>query len=262
MLVEVRNKIAVITGGLGGLGLALAERWTELGGKVVVADLGITEEKAKKIKLMGNDAVFVKCNVLDEKDCIRLADTAITVFKGINLVVPFAGIIRDEMMISVDRNTHKVRKKMPLSSFVKVIDVNTTGVFLTIRECVERMINNNCKGLVCLISSVNALGQPGQINYSASKAAISVMPRTLTAEFFRSNIADRIRCVTVAPGYTATPMLMGMNQKALARIVDKVPIGRLINPYEVAELIIHLFKNEACAGGVYPIDGGVRPGLK
>jgi NAD(P)-dependent dehydrogenase (short-subunit alcohol dehydrogenase family) len=144
----------------------------------------------------------------------------------INLVAPFAGIIKDAMLVSPDRETGKVTKKMSLEDFQKVIDINLTGVFLTIRECSEQMINHDCKGLICLVSSTGSLGTAGQINYSSTKAAMSVIPKVLTAEFFRRRLADKIRCVTIAPGYVGTAMVKNMNQKALDKILAEIPIGR------------------------------------
>ena len=78
------------------------------------------------------------CNVTKEDDCARLADIAIETFGQINLVAPFAGIIKDGLMLSTDRETGKVNRKMSLEQFQTVIDINLTGVFLTVRECVER----------------------------------------------------------------------------------------------------------------------------
>ena len=143
-----------------------------------------------------------------------------------------------------------------------MIDVNLTGVFLTVRDCAEQMINNGDQGLICLVSSTGSLGTAGQLNYSSSKAAISVMPRVITAEFFRRGVADRIRCVAVAPGYVATPMLERMNKNVLSKIVENVPIGRLIDPYEVASLVGELYRNTALAGDVFFIHGGLRLGSK
>ena len=143
-----------------------------------------------------------------------------------------------------------------------VIDINLTGVFLTVRECAERMINHNCKGLICLVSSTGSLGTAGQINYSSSKAAMSVMPKVITAEFFRRGLADKIRCVAVAPGYVGTPMVKGMNQKALEKILAQVPIGRLVEPEEVAAFVGDIYCNEALAGDVFYIHGGLRLGSK
>ena len=165
-------------------------------------------------------------------------------------------------MVVPEKETGKVIRKMSLDQFKQVIDINLTGVFLTVRECVERMINNNCKGLICLVSSTGSLGTAGQINYSSSKAAISVMPKVITAEFLRRGLSDKIRCVAVAPGYVGTAMVKGMDQKALQKILSEVPIGRLIDPEEVASLIGELYKNEALAGDVYFIHGGLRLGSR
>jgi len=260
-MLETKDAVAVITGGASGIGLAVAKYWSQNGGKVVIAD--IAEDMLKKAaKEIGGDTVAVACNVTDEGDCGRLADTAIEHFGKINLVAPFAGIIMDGLFVSPDRETGKVTRKMSLEQFQKVIDINLTGVFLTIRECTERMINNGCKGLICLISSTGSLGTAGQINYSSTKAAMSVMPKVLTAEFFRKGIADKIRCVAIAPGYVGTAMVKAMNQKALERILEQVPIGRLVEPEEVASLIGELYRNEALSGDVFYIHGGLRLGSK
>jgi 3-oxoacyl-[acyl-carrier protein] reductase len=260
-MLDIKDSVAVITGGASGIGLAVAKYWVQHGGKVVLGD--VAEEALGRVEReIEGEAAAVTCNVTQEEDCARLADTAIQKFGKINFVAPFAGIIMDGLMVSPDRETGKVTKKMSLEQFQKVIDINLTGVFLTIRECVERMINHNCKGLICLVSSTGSLGTAGQINYSSSKAAMSVMPKVLTAEFFRRGLADKIRCVAIAPGYVATPILEGMNQKALEKILANVPIGRLVDPMEVASLAGELYRNEALAGDVFFIHGGLRLGSK
>ncbi|MCG6972219.1 MAG: SDR family oxidoreductase [Desulfobacterales bacterium] len=260
-MLEIKDSVAVITGGASGIGLAVAKYWVQQGGKVVLGDIA-EEALARLEKEIKGDVAPVPCNVTVEDDCAKLADTAIQKFGKINFVAPFAGIIMDGLMVAPDRETGKVTKKMSLDQFQKVIDINLTGVFLTVRECVERMINHNCKGLVCLVSSTGSLGTAGQINYSSSKAAMSVIPKVLTAEFFRRGLADRIRCVAIAPGYVATPILEGMNQKALEKILSNVPIGRLVDPMEVASLAGELYRNEALAGDVFFIHGGLRLGSK
>ncbi len=263
-MLEIKDSVAVITGSGGGIGLEIAKYWVQQGGKVVIADVSATllEQAEGELKAMGGEVISLVCNVTSEEDCGKLADTAIEKFGKINLVAPFAGIIKDGMMLSPDKETGKVTKKMSLNEFKMVIDINLTGVFLTVRECAERMINNNCKGLICLVSSTGSLGTAGQINYSSSKAAMSVMPKVITAEFFRRGLSDKIRCVAVAPGYVGTPMVKGMDQKALAKILDNVPIGRLIEPEEVASLVCELYRNEALAGDIFFIHGGLRLGSK
>ena len=260
-MLDIKDAVAVVTGGASGIGFAFARYWIQSGGKVLLADVS-NQALMHAQKALGDSAAILTCDVTQETDCQKLAKTSIDVFGQINMVAPFAGIIKDGLMLTPDRESGKVVSKMSLEQFRTVIDVNLTGVFLTVRECAEQMINNGDKGLICLVSSTGSLGTAGQINYASSKAAISVMPKVITAEFFRRGVADRIRCVAVAPGYVATPILKGMNQKALARIIDNVPISRLIEPEEVASLICELYRNEALAGDVYFIHGGLRMGSK
>ena len=263
-MLEIKDSVAVITGGGGGIGLEVAKYWVGKGGKVVIADISqeLLGQAEAELKALGGDVLPVVTNITEEEDNSRLADAAIEKFGKINLVAPFAGIIRDNMMVSPDRKTGKVTRKMPLADFQMVVDINLTGVFLTVRECTERMINHNCRGLICLVSSTGSLGTAGQLNYSATKAAMSVMPKVITAEFFRRGLADKIRCVAVAPGYVGTAMVKGMNQKALEGILSQVPIERLIEPQEVAQLVGDIYRNEALAGEVFFIHGGLRLGSK
>ncbi len=263
-MLEIKDAVAVITGGGGGIGLELAKFWICNKGKAVIADISqdLLDQAEAELNDLGGDVFSIAIDVTKEEDNSKLADAAIEKFGQINLVAPFAGIIRDGLMVSPDRETGKVTRKMSIGDFQIVIDINLTGVFLTIRECAERMINHECHGLICLISSTGSLGTAGQMNYSATKAAMSVMPKVLTAEFFRRKLAHKIRCVAVAPGYVGTAMVKGMNQKALEGILSQVPIGRLIEPEEVAQLVGDIYRNEALAGEVFFIHGGLRLGSK
>lgn len=263
-MLKIVDSVAVITGGSGGIGKALAKYWLQQGGKVIIADvmeepLYATEAELKKIS--ANIAAII-CNVTIEKDSTKLAAFAMKTFGSINLVAPFAGITADGLMIKTDSKTQKVSGKMSLDQFQKVIDINLTGVFLTVRECSEQMINHDCRGLICLISSTGSLGTAGQLNYSSSKAAMSVMPKVLTAEFFRRGFADKIRCMAVAPGYVGTPMVKAINEKVIDNILAQVPIKRLIEPEEVVSIIAELYRNEAMAGETVFIHGGLRLGSK
>jgi 3-oxoacyl-[acyl-carrier protein] reductase len=263
-MLEIKDAVAVITGSAGGIGEELAKYWVRHDGRVVLGDVsadGLSRVEAE-IKALGGRVASVVCNVTKEEDCARLADTAIEKFGQINLVAPCAGITRDALLVAPDRETGKVAKKMSLDDFQAVININLTGTFLTVRECAERMINQQCRGLICLFSSTGSLGTAGQINYSSSKAAMSVMPKVITAELFRRGLAGKIRCVAIAPGYVATPMVKGMHQKALEKILGEVPIGRLVEPSEVASLIGELYRNEAIAGDTFFIHGGLRLGSR
>ncbi len=263
-MLTVKDSVAVITGGSGGIGKTLAEYWLKEGGKVVIADVqeDLLLAAEKDLKTISEDVASVVCNVTDEQDNNELARFAIERFGAINLVAPFAGITGDGLMINTDRETGKVVGKMSLEKFQRVIDVNLTGVFLTIRECVEQMVDNGCKGLVCIISSTGLHGTAGQINYSASKAAVAAMPKVLTGEFFRRNLADKIRCMAIAPGYVGTPMVKSMDERIVGKILEQIPIGRLIEPEEVVSMVGELYRNEAMAGETVFIHGGLRLGSK
>jgi len=263
-MLSIEGSVAVITGGGSGIGEAIAKYWVEKGGKVVLGDVmpDALERVAGEIRAMGGEVATLAGDVTKEEDTSALAQLAIETFGAINLVVPCAGIIKDGLFLAPDRETGKIKGKMGLDQFQSVIDINLTGVFLTVRECAEQMINHDCKGLICLISSTGSLGTAGQINYSSTKAAMSVIPKVITAEFFRKKLAHKIRCVAVAPGYVGTEMVKGMNQKALERILENVPINRLVEPEEVASLIAELYRNEAVGGEVYFLHGGLRLGSK
>ncbi len=260
-MLEIRNSVAVVTGGASGIGLAFSRYWLQQGGKALVADIS-DQGLEEAASILDGDFTTQSCDVTKEEDCCRLAETAINTYGEINMVAPFAGIISDGLMLNTDQGTGKVKSKMSLAQFQKVIDINLTGVFLTIRECAEKMVDHGCRGLICLISSTGSLGTAGQINYSATKAAVSVMPKVLTAEFLRRGLSDRIRCVAIAPGYVRTPILENMNQAALDKILGEVPIGRLVEPEEIASLAAELYRNEALSGDVYFVHGGLRLGSR
>ncbi len=260
-MLDIQDAVAVISGGAGGLGMAVARYWVERGGRVVLADISEAALRQAQAALGGETAILA-CDVTREADNARLADFAIERFGHIHLVAPFAGAFRDALLVAPDRETGRVTRKMALDDFQKVIDLNLTAVFLTVRECLERMINNRDKGLICLPSSTGSLGTAGQINYASSKAAMSVFPRVITAELFRRGLAGQIRCVAVAPGYCETPMARRMKPDVLAKIVEQVPIGRLIEAGEVASLVGELYRNEALAGDVFFIHGGLRLGSR
>lgn len=256
-MLEIKGSTAVITGAASGIGAAMAAYWIERGGRAVLGDAN-RELLEKTAAGYGNSALMLHCDVRDEESVASMARAAVETYGSINLVFPCAGIIKDGLTVSVDRGTGKVDGKMSLDQFQSVLDVNLTGVFLTIRECLEQMVNSGSSGLVCLVSSLAAAGNMGQINYSSSKAAVSVMPMVLTAELARRGLAGRIRCVAIEPGFVRTPILEGMNRDALAKLLTQVPLGRMVEPEEVASLVAELYRNEALMNAVYPITGGVR----
>lgn len=261
-MLEIQGNVAVITGGSSGIGRALATRWVKEGGKVVIGDFNDAVFPEITAELGADNCLCVKTNVTSEEDTENLAKKAVEKFGKINLVAPCAGVIADGMCVSPDKKNPGTVKKMSLDKWNKVIGINLTGVFLTVRDCMEQMILTNSKGAVITISSTGSLGTAGQINYSSTKAAMSVFPKVLTAEMMRRKLGAQIRINAVAPGYTATAMTAGMNQEALAAIEADIPIGRMNQAEEIVSAMLELYHNEAIAGEVLFVHGGLRLGSR
>jgi len=255
---EVTGKVAVITGGGGGLGEAISKNLAAAGARIVVGD--VVEEQINRvvdeIKAGGGEAVGKAANVTREADMAALMDLAVDTFGGLNIVVANAGIIRDGLMINTDRETGKVKRVMSTEDFRLVIDVNLTGAFLTLREAACRMVDNNYPGVLITISSVNKTGQAGQLNYSTTKAAMALWPKILAGEFHMRRI-NHIRVASVSPGYAATAILQNMNQKALESILKDVHLGRLVEPDEIAAAIKFIVENDAVDGADIEVTGGL-----
>jgi 3-oxoacyl-[acyl-carrier protein] reductase len=259
---QIKGSTVVITGGGRGIGREMAKSFAAQGANVALFDLNQADldETARQCAAAGVTARGYLVNVTQESAVAAGMDAVVADFGGIDVLVNNAGIVKDGLLIKVKDGA--VTGKMTLEQWQAVIDINLTGVFLTVRECVERMVNHDCRGLICLVSSTGSLGTAGQLNYSSSKAAMSVMPKVLTAEFFRRNIAEKIRCMAVAPGYVGTQMVKAIDDKVLGKIIEQVPIGRLIEPEEVVSLVAELYRNEAMAGETVFIHGGLRLGSK
>jgi 3-oxoacyl-[acyl-carrier protein] reductase len=255
---ELKGAVAVITGGASGIGEAVAKSMAAKGLKVVIGDMdpkGL-ERVAGEIAAAGGEVAFAKCNVTSDEEVANLMDLAIERFGKLNVAVACAGIIKDGLMLNVDKETGKVKKAMTTEQFRAVIDVNLVGAFITLREAGMRMVNNGWDGLLVPISSVNKTGQTGQMNYSSAKAALALWPKIIVGEFQMRGVKN-VRCVAIAPGYVGTPMVKGMNQEALAGLLKGVHLGRLIEPSEIADSILFAVQNDSMNATCIEITGGL-----
>jgi 3-oxoacyl-[acyl-carrier protein] reductase len=255
---ELKNSVALVTGGGNGIGEAVVKHFVARGAKVAVVDLvqKNIDRVVADVQKMGGEAVGIQANVTSEADTARFVKGTIEAFGKLNIAVSSAGVIRDGMMLNLDKETGQVSRKLGLDKWQAVIDTNLTGTFLTMRDAAEAMVNGGWPGLLVPISSVNKVGQVGQINYSSAKVADALMPKIIVGEFLMRGIRN-VRCVAIAPGYTATPMLTGMNQDALKAILQDVHLGRLIAPEEIASMIGTCVENEALNATTIEITGGL-----
>lgn len=255
---NIKDSVVLVTGGGRGIGEAVVKYFAARGAKVAVVDQdqeGVDRVVAE-IRTAGGEAIGVQANVASEADTARYIKATLDAYGKLNVAIACAGIIRDGTLVSLDKKTGKVSRKLGLDKWQPVIDINLTGTFLTLRDAAEAMINTGSDGLLVTISSVNKEGQVGQLNYSSTKAADALMPKIIVGEFQMRGIHN-IRCIGIAPGYTATPMLTGMNQDALKMILNDVQIGRLVLPEEIAGLIGHCVENEAIDATTIEITGGL-----
>lgn len=255
---EIKGSVVLVTGGGNGIGEQVVKYFARQGARVAVVDMvqKNIDRVVADVKAMGAEAIGIQANVTSEADTAKFIQATLAAFGQLNVAVASAGIIKDGTMLTLDKETGKVSRKLGLDKWQPVLDVNLTGTFLTLRDAAEAMVNGGWPGLLVTISSVNKAGQIGQLNYSSTKVADALMPKIIIGEFMMRGIKN-VRCVGIAPGYTATPMLTGMNQDALKAILADVHLGRLVEPEEIAQLIGHCVENEAINATTLEITGGL-----
>ena len=255
---QIKNTVAVITGAASGIGEAASKALASMGAKVVIADMDAIKLQgvATIIEAEGNSVACKVCDVTDENSVRELMQFAIDRFGSLNIVLACAGIIRDSYLITPDRETGKVKKFMSTEQWKQVIDVNLTGVFITLREAAIQMTNYRFPGVLIPISSINKSGELGQLNYASTKAAIALWPKILAEEFHARGITH-IRVAAIAPGYVETPMLLSINPEILEKIVADIPLGRLVKTDEIMSTVRFIVENEAVHGTTLEVSGGI-----
>lgn len=250
---ELKHKVAFVTGGASGLGEATVRKVVALGGKAVIFDLD--EGRGQKlVEELGDTVLFVKGDVTKEEDVSAAVEAACAKFGGIHLVVNCAGIAIAQKVLS----KHGIHA---LESFNKVIQVNLSGTFNVIRLAAAKMINNEPnqhgeRGVIINTASIAAFeGQIGQVAYSASKGGVVGMTLPLAREF----AAYGIRVVTIVPGIFETPMFDQLPEAAKQALGAMVPFpSRLGYPEEYALLVQSIVENPMLNGTCIRLDGAIR----
>ena len=240
------KRVAVVTGGIGGLGVAICIALARAGRRVVAADLG---GDASRIDAFGKatdglDVRFEPVDVSDFDACDAFARKVEAHDGGIDILVNGAGITRDTTLRKMDR-----------AQWDAVIDVNLGGVFNMCRPVVDGMTARGF-GRVVNISSVNGqTGQFGQANYSAAKAGMHGFTMALAREVARKGVTVNL----VSPGYCETALVMAMPEEIRDGIVERVPVGRLGRPEEIARTVEFLTADDAgfITGANIPVNGGL-----
>jgi len=251
---QVKRKTVIITGGGRGIGREMAKAFAERGANLALFDLNQTDldETARQCAAHGVKAHGYIVNVTQEAAVAAGMDAVAADFGGIDVLINNAGIVKDGLLIKAKDGA--VTGKMTLDQWQAVIDINLTGVFLCGREAAERMIKRGQGGVIINISSVSRHGNPGQTNYSATKAGVAAMAEVWAKELARYGI----RTGSIAPGYTRTDILAAMRPEILEKLTAQVPLRRLGEAGEIAHAAIFIVENDFFTGRCIDVDGGMR----
>lgn len=243
---RLENKIAIITGGADGIGKATAIRFAAEGATSIIWDLN--EEKGSKlveeIIAAGGKAAFMKVNTAEYEQVEKAAALVAGQYAGIDILINNAGITRDASL-----------KKMSVEHWQQVIDVNLSGVFYCTKAVSPYMLDKGYGRIITTSSVVALYGNFGQTNYVATKAGVIGMTKTWARELGRKGITAN----AIAPGFISTEMVALMPENVLASMREKVPLGRLGKPEEIASAFVFLASDEAAYinGAVLSVDGGI-----
>ncbi len=252
---HLNDKTIAITGAARGLGAAMAQRLAGCGSRLALIDLDQDTLAATAAECESLGAPEVRSyagSVAVESDVERIFASIAADFGALHGLVNNAGITRDALTLKYKDG--RLVGKMSIEQWRLVQDVNLTGVFLCGREAAARMIELDCKGCIINISSISRHGNVGQLNYTAAKAGVAAMAVVWSREFARFGL----RAAAVAPGFTATEMVMSMKPQARERIEAMIPAGRLATPDEIAHTVQFILENDYVSGRCFDVDGGLR----
>ena len=240
---DLSDKRALVTGASGGIGAAIARTLHAAGATVGLS--GTREEPLNALAAdLGDRAFVLPCNLADPLAVEALPKAAIAALGGIDILVNNAGITRDQLFM-----------RMSDEDWASVIDVNLTATMRLCRAVMRPMMKARWGRIVNISSIVGATGNPGQVNYAASKAGMIGLTKSIAAE-----VASRgITANAVAPGFIATPMTDKLNDDQKARINTQIPAGRMGTPEEIAAAVLYLASPEAAyvTGATLHVNGGM-----
>ncbi|MBP7689691.1 MAG: 3-oxoacyl-ACP reductase FabG [Thermoflexales bacterium] len=258
MSIELKNRVAIITGGANGIGKGTSLAFAQAGAAVAVWDMAEDAGKAvvAEIEQSGGKAAFYKVNVANQAEVEAAVAQVIEQFGKIDILINNAGILRDGQLLKVKEGA--VVGKMSEADFDAVIAVNLKGVFNCTQAVAPSMIKQGYGRIVSASSVVGLYGNFGQTNYVATKAGVIGMNKVWARELGKRGIT----CNVIAPGFIATDMTKGMPEKILQGMIDHTPVGRLGLPADIANAYLFLASEEASFinGAVLSVDGGVVTG--
>jgi 3-oxoacyl-[acyl-carrier protein] reductase len=242
----LEGKVAVVTGAAQGIGRAIAETLASAGADIAIADMdpGRAQETMEAAQKLGRRALNLKVNVAEWTDVKEMADRIVKEWGKIDILVNNAGITRDGLLM-----------RMKEEDWSLVLQVNLTGTFHCTKAVMQTMAKQRYGRIVNIASIVGVMGNAGQANYAASKAAVIGFTKTVAREY----ASRQVTVNAVAPGFIDTAMTQGLPADVKETLQKQIPLGRLGLPSDVAAAVRFLVSDEAgyITGQVVHVNGGM-----
>ena len=239
---DLENKNIIVTGASGGIGNSIVEKLNECGANVLAS--GTRLEKLEELKSKFNKIKILKFDISQSDKIEEFIDNAANELGGLDCIVNNAGITQDNLAI-----------RMSIDEWKKVIDINLTSTFLMSKFAIKKMLKNKKGKIINITSVVGHTGNLGQANYTASKAGIVAMSKSLAIEYAKKNI--NINCIS--PGFIKTAMTDKIDDKFKETIVSKIPSARLGVPEDIANAVLFLASENSnyINGETLHVNGGM-----
>ena len=242
-MINLENKNIIVTGASGGIGNSIVKNLHESGANILAS--GTKIEKLEELKSKFSNLKFIKFDISKIDQIENFIENATKELGGtLDCIVNNAGITQDNLAI-----------RMTLDEWKKVIDINLTSTFLLSKFAIKKMLKNKSGKIINITSVVGHTGNLGQANYTASKAGIAAMSKSLAIEYAKKNI--NINCIS--PGFIKTAMTDKIDEKFKEVIISKIPSARLGEPEDIANAVIFLASNRSnyINGETIHVNGGM-----
>jgi len=240
---DLKNKNIIVTGASGGIGNSIVKKLYESGANVLAS--GTKIEKLEELKKNYNNIKILQFDISQSDKIEEFIDNSTSELGGsLDCVINNAGITKDNLAI-----------RMSIDEWKKVIDINLTSTFLISKFAIKKMLKNKSGKIVNITSVVGHTGNVGQVNYTASKAGIVAMSKSLAIEYAKKNI--NINCIS--PGFIKTAMTDKIDEKFKEAIISKIPSARLGEPDDIANAVLFLASNQSdyINGETLHVNGGM-----
>ena len=239
---DLENKNIIVTGASGGIGNSIVEKLNDCGANVLAS--GTRIEKLEELKSKFNKIKILKFDISQSDKIEEFIDNAANELGGLDCIVNNAGITQDNLAI-----------RMSIDEWKKVIDINLTSTFLMSKFAIKKMLKNKKGKIINITSVVGHTGNLGQANYTASKAGLVAMSKSLAIEYAKKNI--NVNCIS--PGFIKTAMTDKIDEKFKEVIVSKIPSARLGEPEDIANAVLFLASENSnyINGETLHVNGGM-----